>query len=121
MMADAVRAVKAEPRFRRVHDLKVWPEFFEALADGRKTYEVRKDDRDFQVGDGLLLREWEPLNNGFHKMGSYTGRAVVAEVVHLMRGPLAFGLALGDLLVPSGVVVLGIDVHDGLQFLGGKA
>ena len=33
------------------HDLKTWPEFFDAILDGRKTFEVRDTrDRDFAVG-----------------------------------------------------------------------
>jgi len=43
------------------HDLKAWPEFFDALASRRKTFEVRKNDRDYQLGDVLLLREYAPV------------------------------------------------------------
>lgn len=42
------------------HLLKVIPPYFDALADGRKTFEVRKNDRAYQAGDVLLLREWHP-------------------------------------------------------------
>jgi len=54
----------------REHELKVWPEFFDALADGSKPFEVRRDDRGFLVGDRLRLREWVP------SAGSFTGREV---------------------------------------------
>lgn len=40
------------------HRLKIMPEFFQAVTDGRKTFELRKDDRGFSVGDGLILSEW---------------------------------------------------------------
>jgi len=39
------------------HVLKTDPEVFEALVSGRKTYELRRDDRGFAVGDRLTLRE----------------------------------------------------------------
>lgn len=42
------------------HILKCWPSAYEAIADGRKTFEWRKDDRDFSVGDTLVLRKWDP-------------------------------------------------------------
>jgi hypothetical protein len=41
------------------HDLKVAPEFMVALSSGAKPFEVRRDDRGFAVGDGLLLREFD--------------------------------------------------------------
>ena len=42
------------------HDLKCHPDYFEALRDGTKTFECRYNDRDFEVGDELLLREYDP-------------------------------------------------------------
>lgn len=44
------------------HELKVWPEYFDALASGEKSFEFRKDDREprFAVGDVLRLREYHP-------------------------------------------------------------
>ncbi len=42
------------------HELKVIPPYFAALVDGIKTFEVRKNDRAYQKGDMLELREWHP-------------------------------------------------------------
>jgi hypothetical protein len=42
------------------HELKIWPQYFRPVADGDKTFEVRKNDRGFQKGDVVMLREWDP-------------------------------------------------------------
>jgi hypothetical protein len=39
------------------HELKCWPEMFDAVAEGRKTFDVRKNDRGYQTGDRLVLRK----------------------------------------------------------------
>ncbi|MBQ6552409.1 MAG: DUF3850 domain-containing protein [Clostridia bacterium] len=41
-----------------IHDLKISPVCFDAVAQGIKPFEVRKIDRLFSVGDVLRLREW---------------------------------------------------------------
>ncbi len=66
------------------HDLKTWPEYFAALWNDSKTFEVRKADRDFQVGDTLTLREYDPKKN------EYTGRAALRTVTYILREPSPF-------------------------------
>jgi ASC-1-like (ASCH) protein len=66
-----------------IHELKIWPEYFEPILDGRKTFELRQTDpsRDFQVGDTLRLRET--------LRGEYTGRELMALVTYILDGPFA--------------------------------
>ena len=40
---------------QKEHYLKVWPQFFDAIAEGRKPFEYRLNDRDFNTGDVLIL------------------------------------------------------------------
>lgn len=42
------------------HELKCNTEYFNRILWGQKTFEIRKNDRDFQVGDILILREFDP-------------------------------------------------------------
>jgi DUF971 family protein len=45
------------------HELKTWPEFYRAIQENKKTFELRYNDRNYQVGDELLLREFEPCHS----------------------------------------------------------
>lgn len=42
------------------HWLKTWVEFWPAIESGAKTFEVRFNDRNFQVGDTLVLECFDP-------------------------------------------------------------
>jgi hypothetical protein len=75
------------------HYLKIWPEPFAAILDGRKRFEVRKDDRGYKVGDVLHLREWDPHYR------EHTGRVQVRTVRYIARG---WGL-------PDDICVMGLD------------
>lgn len=62
------------------HRLKTWPEYFQAVRSGAKTFEARKDDRGFQVGDTLAMDEWDPGT------GQFTGAQEVRVVTYVLRG-----------------------------------
>jgi hypothetical protein len=47
------------------HELKCWPEYFQAVKEGRKTFEIRKWDKPYAVGDILELYEWDNLTRQF--------------------------------------------------------
>lgn len=68
-----------------LHELKTWPRPYRAVKDGTKTFEVRKNDRPYSVGDRLWLREWDPATE------SYSGDSLTADVTFLLPGG-QFGL-----------------------------
>lgn len=43
------------------HILKTWPNAFDAVRDGSKRFEWRRDDRGYEVGDVLVLKRWDPV------------------------------------------------------------
>jgi hypothetical protein len=65
---------------RRTHELAIWPACFAAVSAGTKPFDVRRNDRDFQVGDALLLCE---LNPDTHE---YTGQTLLRWVSHVLPG-----------------------------------
>ena len=46
-----------------IHVLKCWPQYYRAIESGEKTWEIRKNDRDYHVGDILHLRPWDPVSH----------------------------------------------------------
>jgi hypothetical protein len=60
------------------HEVKSWPEFFEPMIQGLKSHDLRRtDDRNFNVGDHLRLREFDPRSE------KYTGRACTVEITYI--------------------------------------
>lgn len=60
----------------KVHHLKIKPKYMKDIAVGKKAFEVRKDDRDYQIGDILYLQEYEN--------GKYTGFILKNEVTYVL-------------------------------------
>lgn len=60
------------------HALKTERPFFAAIVDGTKTFDVRKHDRPFVVGDDILLQEWDEVNGG------YTGNEWKGEIIYIL-------------------------------------
>ena len=76
-----------------LHELKTYPKYFQETIEGNKPFEIRKNDRNFQVGDVLLLKEWDI---------KYTGREVGAMVRYILDDKF-IGLA-------EGYVALGLQI-----------
>jgi hypothetical protein len=78
------------------HELKTDPKPFDDVVRGSKRFEIRKNDRNFDVFDCLHLRETlhtgEEMAKGAELI--YTGRECLVTVVHILRGPI-YGLVEG--------------------------
>jgi len=59
------------------HKLKTLPEFFSAIVSKEKNFECRYDDRCFNVGDSLMLYEYDGKD--------YTGVYCIRRVTYILR------------------------------------
>lgn len=85
------------------HKIKVQRPYFDALLDGSKTFEVRRNDRAFQRGDYVHLVEWVTDDSPMIPAGGWlTGRGVWREVTFVYSGDPRWGG------IEPGYVVLGL-------------
>lgn len=94
-----------------IHQLRTLPEYFEAVISGNRTFEVRKNDRDFKVGDFLALNELteNPVNEDGDR--KETGRCCLVEVMYILDNPT---------FCQTGQIIMGIKPcairrHDGFN------
>ena len=62
-----------------IHELKTLPECFEAVVSGKKTFEIRKNDRPFRKGDLLALNEFDGQ--------CWTGNSCLVFVDYILDNP----------------------------------
>ena len=75
-----------------IHELKILPVYLDDVRIGKKTFEIRKNDRNFKEGDLLALNEFAPEKG-------YTGNSCVVYVDYIMNNPE---------YVKEGYVIMGI-------------
>lgn len=82
-----------------IHQLKCEAKYFKEVCSGQKTFEVRKNDRNFHVGDYLALNELtsHPCDGEDKKE---TGRSALVHVHYLIDDPR---------FVKEGYVIMGIE------------
>ena len=68
-----------------IHELKILPQWFADVKSGKKNFEIRRNDRDFKVGDLLCLKEYEK--------GRYTGNEVTRQIEYIYKGDGTYGLS----------------------------
>ena len=74
--------------------LKIHPQHFDNVNYGRKTFEIRDaTDRRFDVGNRVLLREYDPVKS------EYTGRVEHVRITYVTtyqqkKGYVVFGFVL---------------------------
>ncbi len=71
----------------KIHEIKIYPSYYAAVASGDKTFELRKDDRGYKVGDILKLNEWDGEK--------YTGHSMMRRITYIYKGNDKYGLSDG--------------------------
>lgn len=88
------------------HKLKTISRYWDAVADGRKTFEVRLNDRAFQTGDILVLEKFS--DDGMYLTDGYTAKKLTIRkrITYLLQG--------GQFGIEPGYCVLGLGevAHD---------
>lgn len=82
---ECIAQVLARKTTEQIHELKCWPKFFKEQVEGRKNFEIRYQDRNFNIDDVIFLREF----NG----GEYTGRFVYLLITYKLTSEEFKGIA----------------------------
>lgn len=100
-----------------IHHLKTWPHEFDAIQDGKKTFDVRSNlDRSFGVGDVLILHKWDPASGWMHyHRGAYMRD--VQPVQHKEKSDtlackVTYVLHGGRFNLPPGICAMSFEVTD---------
>jgi len=80
----------------KIHRLKILPKYFKEVENGNKTFEIRKNDRGFKVGEILQLLEYDGKE--------YTGKVCTREITYILANAPKYGLK-------KGYVILAIQKH----------
>lgn len=67
--------------------IKILPEYFKEVKSGRKKFEIRKDDRDYEVGDTVQLAEYDGQR--------FTGDSIEVQISYVLRDCQQYGLTEG--------------------------
>lgn len=71
---------------------KILPQYFKDVCSGSKRLELRKDEDNVQVGDELILEEWESGKG-------YTGEIALRTVTYVLRNVPEYGLMDGYCII----------------------
>lgn len=94
------------------HQVKCWPQMFEEVINDDKPFEYRKNDRNYQKGQTIVLMEYVPSMphpNG-ETIPRYTGRSAFVLITGLWTSNDIPGLP--EDYVIMAIEVMGIDLDD---------
>ena len=84
----------------RVHQLKTLSPYFAAVKSGAKTFEVRKFDRDFKIGDYLDLVRYDPHTDTFYERVTKRITYMLTDKPYVPDGFVILGMVDDDIYIP---------------------
>lgn len=87
------------------HKLKIIPKYFKEIVDGNKNFEVRKNDRNYKIGDTLILKEYDPIKKNF------TGNSAKTTVIYILKDK---DFPIG---IKEGYCIMGIHLQNRIGFI----
>ncbi len=88
---------------KKTHEIKTWKATYQDIIDGKKPFEYRKNDRDYQVGDQVVHIEWDPVGQ------CITDRRLYTTITYILHGP--------NLDIPVGYCVFGQHTYGQMDFI----
>jgi hypothetical protein len=76
-----------------IHRLKTIQPYYGKVRNKQKRFEIRKADREFKVGDTLILQEYDPI------LQTYSGRECAVKVLYILTDAKEYGLMDGYCLM----------------------
>lgn len=83
------------------HHVKSWAHLFDAIVSGAKAYDLRKNDRDYQVGDIVWLNQYDNIK------GVYTGRVAKRTISYMTNNVTP--CAVSSAVLPNDYCILGFE------------
>lgn len=80
----------------KTHYLKTVQPYFSEVKKGTKTFEVRKNDRNFSVGDEVCLREYDKESD------TYSGKQVRVTITYVL--PICLGACVYSFKVTQHII-----------------
>ena len=80
----------------KVHELKTYPHYFKQSLDGNKPFEIRLNDRNFQVGDIVILKEWDNIKYSGRELRGVIKYIIDDRFIGIAKGYVAFSLEFYD-------------------------
>lgn len=76
---------------RKIIEKKILPEYFEAVIEDKKHFEIRKDEDNVQIDDAIILKEYDGER--------YTGRVTGKNITYVLRNCQEWGLMEGYCII----------------------
>lgn len=84
------------------HFVKSWSHLYDAIVSGAKPYDLRKNDRDYKVGDVLCLGRWDNVNGA-----GYSGECLSKTISYITSNETP--CAVSSAVLPNDYCILGFE------------